>query len=309
MAGVVVLLPRNRRYLLRRLTPNLLNFSLGIASNKFDIAAMAECGKCDKWFGSLHAAQQHMQAVGHIWECDFCDDCYWDEDDLDEHQQEEGHYGPKYDCEACDNCYQTFADAKRHMNNKNHWREHWCVSCQRGFENDNNLRAHLNSKIHRGTDITCRFCKRGFATATGVTHHLEAGSCPQARSLNRDTILAEIRRRDPKHVITKKLLTYHDTSSSIIASSASYNYNRSCYECYLCHKGFEQLESLNQHLNSPVHKEKAYHCPGRACGGEFSALAALFNHLESESCGTVRFDAVQRNVGGILSGKKMIGFA
>jgi hypothetical protein len=110
-------------------------------------------------------------------------------------------------------------------------------------------------------------------------------------------------------VITKKLLTYHDTSSSIIASSASYNYNRSCYECYLCHKGFEQLESLNQHLNSPVHKEKAYHCPGRACGGEFSALAALFNHLESESCGTVRFDAVQRNVGGILSGKKMIGFA
>lgn len=45
------------------------------------------------------------------------------------------------------------------------------------------------------------------------------------------------------------------------------------------------------------------------CGREFSALAALFNHLESEACGSVRFDDVQENVGGILSGRRMIGFA
>jgi hypothetical protein len=93
------------------------------------------------------------------------------------------------------------------------------------------------------------------------------------------------------------------------ATSASYNHSRGYYECYLCHKGFGDLRSLNQHVNSPAHKEKVYHCPGRACGKEFRALAALFNHLESVTCGTVRFAAVQRSVGGILSGRRMIGFA
>jgi hypothetical protein len=166
---------------------------------------------------------------------------------------------------------------------------------------------HLNSRIHRGTDISCPFCKRGFATATGVTHHLETGSCPEARSLNRDTILTEIRRRDPTHMITKKLITYHE-SSTITATSASYNRGSGLYECYICHKGFRELQSLNKHVNSPVHKDKAYHCPGRGCGKEFSALAPLFNHLESEACGAVRFDAVQKNVGGFLSGNRMIAF-
>jgi hypothetical protein len=82
-----------------------------------------------------------MDAVSHLWDCDFCDDRYYYEHDLDEHQEDEGHYGSKYDCEACNAWYRSFADAKQHMNNKNHWREHWCASCQRGFENDNNLRA------------------------------------------------------------------------------------------------------------------------------------------------------------------------
>jgi phage FluMu protein Com len=166
---------------------------------------------------------------------------------------------------------------------------------------------HLQSSIYRGTDIACPFCKRGFAAATGVTHHLEIGSCPKARSLNRETILTEVRRRDPNHIITKKLLTYH-TESSITATSASWNPRIGMYECYLCHKGFRELKSLNSHVNSPAHKEHVYHCPGRTCGREFRALAALFNHLESETCGAVRFDAVQRNVGDILSGQRRIGF-
>ena len=168
---------------------------------------------------------------------------------------------------------------------------------------------HLNSSVHRGTDISCPFCKRGFATATGVTHHLETGSCPKARSLNRDTILTEIRRRDPNHIITKKLLTYHQTESSITATSASWNRRTGMYECYLCHRGFRELKSLNNHVNSPTHKENVYHCPGRKCDREFKALAALFNHLESEKCGAVRFDAVQRNVGDMLSGRRLISFA
>jgi hypothetical protein len=110
-------------------------------------------------------------------------------------------------------------------------------------------------------------------------------------------------------MITKKLITYHETPSSIMATLASYNHNSGFYECYLCHKGFRELKSLDAHVNSPAHKEKVYHCPGRGCDKDFRALAPLFNHLESEACGAVRFDAVQRNVGGFLSGNRLIGFA
>jgi hypothetical protein len=77
----------------------------------------------------------------------------------------------------------------------------------------------------------------------------------------------------------------------------------------VCHKAFRELKSLNAHVNSPAHKQKVYHCPGRGCAKDFRALAALFNHLESEACGAVRFEAVQRNVGVFLGGGRAIGFA
>jgi hypothetical protein len=167
----------------------------------------------------------------------------------------------------------------------------------------------MTSNIHRGTPLSCPFCKRAFTTATGVTTHLEAGSCPNATSLNHATILQEIRKRDPNHLITKKLLTYPTSTTSITATAAAWN--GYCYECYLCHRGFGSLNALNQHVNSPAHvsKDKVYHCPGRGCPREFSRLASLFNHLESETCGAVKFESVQRNVEGFLTGKRLIGFS
>lgn len=87
----------------------------------------------------------------------------------------------------------------------------------------------LNSSTHYGTDITYPFYKRDITTATGETHHLETGSCPKARALNRDTILAEVRHRDPHDVIGKKLLTYH-AQSSTTATPASWNHHTGTYE-------------------------------------------------------------------------------
>ncbi|KAF1842045.1 uncharacterized protein K460DRAFT_293869 [Cucurbitaria berberidis CBS 394.84] len=268
---------------------------------------MVDCEICNRTFINWHAAVQHMNAVGH-WECEMCDAEFYSREAAFDHMDDYNHYRPAFACEGCNAAFDTPGEAKRHMHLKGHWRTHWCGECQRGFESEPNLKAHLNSNVHRGNGIACPFCKRGFTTATGVTHHLETGSCSKARSLNRDTILTEVRRRDPNHLITKKLLTYPGSSSTITATSASWNSDIGLYECYLCHKGFRELKSLNNHVNSPAHKERVYHCPGRACGREFRALAPLFNHLESETCGAVRFDAVQRNVGGFLSGQRLIGF-
>ncbi|KAF2191199.1 hypothetical protein K469DRAFT_732670 [Zopfia rhizophila CBS 207.26] len=265
-----------------------------------------DCESCSRSFVNLHAAHQHMNAIGH-WACETCDYEFWTEDAAAKHMDFVGHWR-QYECEACDTAYRTPQEARRHMELNNHFREYYCESCERGFQNENNLRIHLNSNIHRGSNISCPFCKRNFATATGVTHHLESGSCPNARTLNRDIIFREIRKRDPGHLITKKLLTWNRESSSSITVTERC-WNGSCYECYLCHREFGSLNALNQHVNSPAHKQKIYHCPGRGCGKEFVSLAALFNHLESETCGAVKFEAVQRNVGGFLTGRqRLIGF-
>lgn len=71
------------------------------------------------------------------------------------------------------------------------------------------------------------------------------------------------------------------------------------------------MKGLDQHLKSPTHLREIYHCPNRArCGAQFKTLAGMFNHLESESCGFIRFDGVQRNVVPILAGnQRLIGFS
>ena len=63
------------------------------------------------------------------------------------------------------------------------------------------------------------------------------------------------------------------------------------YECYLCHRTFGSLDALNQHLDSPRHGDKLYHCPTglRGCGAEFRTLSGFCQHVESEQCGVHRF--------------------
>ncbi|KAK8170801.1 putative zinc finger protein [Phyllosticta citrichinensis] len=188
----------------------------------------------------------------------------------------------------------------------------YCVDCDRNFMNGNNLEQHLKSRIHRGSNINCPFCKRGFTTASGVSHHLETGSCSHAPNVNRESLHRMVRKRDPNGFITQKQLGWHDddtSSPTVVGWQLNNAWNGDFYECYLCHRVFCAPNSLRQHLESPAHARKLYHCPNRRCGREFAGLAMLFNHLESESCNFVKFDAVQKNVGGILTGQRLISFA
>ena len=82
------------------------------------------------------------------------------------------------------------------------------------------------------------------------------------------------------------------------------------FECYLCHRTFVQLLGLNQHLNSPVHAQKGYHCPGawKGYGAKFKTLSGFCQHMESEQCGVHRFkDAMNRYIDGIPKGKRLLG--
>jgi hypothetical protein len=119
-----------------------------------------------------------------------------------------------------------------------------------------------------------------------------------------------IRERDRNGVITTKQIEWHK-GEDIRYSATDRAFNGLSWECYLWHKKFDKKNALNQHLNSPVHKQKVYRCPNAkaACGKEFVGLAGLFNHLESESCSFIRFEEVQQQVSDVLQGRRLIALA
>jgi hypothetical protein len=41
---------------------------------------------------------------------------------------------------------------------------------------------------------------------------------------------------------------------------------------------------------------------------DFKTLAGVINHLESESCGFMRFEAVQGKMGNVLRGDRLLTF-
>lgn len=151
---------------------------------------------------------------------------------------------------------------------------------------------HLRSKTHVGSSIECPFCKEGFTTASGVTIHLESGRCT-ASGLNRAKINDMVRRLDRNNVITRPLLTMpgYDKVETIATERAWNGYN---YECYFCTRGFETLQALNQHIKSPVHEQAMYRCPKASCRRQYKVLSGLIQHVESESCGVMRFNQVQQ---------------
>lgn len=44
------------------------------------------------------------------------------------------------------------------------------------------------------------------------------------------------------------------------------------------------------------------------CAKEFTTLAAIINHLESEACGCARFSTIQRSIQGMVRGDRLIRF-
>ncbi|KAJ0315170.1 hypothetical protein Brms1b_006283 [Colletotrichum noveboracense] len=104
-------------------------------------------------------------------------------------------------------------------------------------------------------------------------------------------------------------------------------------QCPFCKQTRATATGLIHHLeqggcpNAPLNREKLYEAVRRRdpngviskklltwqgsttrCGKEFTLLAAVINHLESESCKFMRFDAVQQNVERIIDPGRMISF-
>ncbi|KAL9046034.1 MAG: hypothetical protein Q9206_007177, partial [Seirophora lacunosa] len=211
---------------------------------------------------------------------------------------------------SCDSCAYIFSSQAALDEHKDE--EHppnYCYGCKRRFPNLNNLnmsldtftngasaRQHLKSSTHTGKNAKCPWCPSKFTNLTGVCLHLESGACPSG--INRQQIDQYCRQVDPDHFFTTKQIGWHpddDSSSTTMPlATGSAAWDGSCYRCYLCPNGFRSVKALNQHLASPAHRRKIYHCP--RCRREYAALSGLVNHLESESCGRFRFE------GGVQTG-------
>ncbi|KAK3936866.1 hypothetical protein QBC46DRAFT_394087 [Diplogelasinospora grovesii] len=261
-----------------------------------------ECS-CGKQFpAGWRARENHCKATGHIrprWECDTCHRYFTSDTARWQHMEAVNHFA--WECAICDETWPT-EKARREHEAEEH---HYCCDCDRTFTSYNNMKMHLNSSTHRGTKICCPFCSGKYATATGLVHHLESGSCAGAPNLNRDQIYRMVRSKDPSGMISKNLIGWTGSSTYEATDRA---WNGSAWECYFCHRQFGQMNSLNQHLKSPTHQQALYHCPKASCRMEFKTLAAIINHFESETCGFTRFENVQNRVGDMIKGGKLIGF-
>ncbi|KAI0651011.1 hypothetical protein C8Q79DRAFT_899889 [Trametes meyenii] len=292
---------------------------------------MAFCDRCDRWFSSERALEQHEadSNMHHIcYECrrdfttalslkqhyvqsprhPYCQDCENLFDDLEElydHYQEDHHY--------CDICNMIFSsEMGLHGHRRQTHSDRYCVMCKHMFKQPSNLWSHSRSSIHQGRNVHCpmRGCTKSFISNAALILHLESGSC--VSRMDRDTIDRATRLVDRRGIITnpQRLIAGGSGGTTVTQTWATERaWNGSCYECYLCHRTYGTLTALNQHLQSPAHAEKAYRCPRmlHGCGEEFPTLSAFCQHVESEKCGVRRFRGeLDRVLGGLSSRMKTL---
>ncbi|KAF7853628.1 uncharacterized protein EAF02_011933 [Botrytis sinoallii] len=251
---------------------------------------MVWCKPCDRWFSNERSYNQHVEnSSAHRNE----------ESSYDEYSSSNGE--PEFECYGCYECFWS-EDARENHHTSDH-DDRYCTPCKRMFINANNLRQHQHSKVHMGCSIKCPFCPTHYPTASALIIHLESGTCTSG--MNRQKINAEIRSLDRNHIITTPQIEYYTSPSSSPNIATESSWNGHFYECFLCSKQSTTLRALNQHLSSSVHEQKMYRCPGPRCGIEFRLLSGLVQHVESESCGAMKFTTVQK---GAKNGiEKMVG--
>ncbi|KAI0895122.1 hypothetical protein F4806DRAFT_503077 [Annulohypoxylon nitens] len=261
------------------------------------------CGTCFMEFGNDHARMQHIVSLGHqlpSHECRKCFFAFTSHDALVAHINVQEHWPCK-----CGFCVKSFP-TKKLLQDHEVDAHYFCQSCDRQFASRNNIKMHFNSGVHRGLDLKCPYCAQGYPSATALSHHMESAACLGAPYMNRNFMYRMILARDPYQLISTPLVGW-DGSFPYLATEAAWD--GISYKCYLCGRAFGRLQSLNQHLDSAVHQPKLYHCPKvYDCGREFTSLAGVMNHLESETCGYTTFENVQKSIQRILTTDNLISF-
>lgn len=191
---------------------------------------------------------------------------------------------------------------------------HWyCATCKRFFNSSSNLKSHLSSSIHRPKTFRCMGvgCNRMFTCISAVAHHLESGACRS--NMTRAAVNRIAIRLDGNNVITNpaRLIqgpTGYQAPESTPTYATESSWNGRFYGCFLCNSEFVKLESLNQHMRSPVHEVDIYRCPNRdGCRRVFTTISGLCQHIEYDKCGVRRFKYAKLALKSMMAGARRIG--
>ena len=135
--------------------------------------------------------------------------------------------------------------------------------------------------------------------AAGVISHLEGGHCSVAR-LTRESLYDRFQEADPDCVFTNEEL-----DPELKMQQRHRKTRNGWWECSLCKREFFQWGDLIQHLESPFHQPRFYHCPNdEECHREFTTLAGVFSHLQHGQCSYLSFGAVQDKMKNVLKAFK-----
>ncbi|TFK24281.1 hypothetical protein FA15DRAFT_756650 [Coprinopsis marcescibilis] len=268
------------------------------------------CDDCNRDFADPTGLKDHWAHNSAHHYCQICDEHFDDDDELEDHHDSEHiHY------RDCNQFFQSEDGLHEHRRQSPRHAYLYCSPCRRMFQSEHALRNHMRSSAHQRKSVVCpgNSCGSMFVSTSALVLHLESGVCPSGAT--RSAVNRFVRQHDRNHVITdpSRLITGRgrhtgcgiDEEVTWYATRAAWNGD--AYECYLCHATFSSLRALNQHLGSPRHQRKIYICRWEGCQQRFSALSAFCQHVESEKCGVMRFNAqARRIVGGMLLGVRTI---
>ena len=288
------------------------------------------CAQCDRFFVNPEALDQHLQSSIHAthFHCCDCDRDFVDEQALHQHLQSKTH---KSDAKlklsplglsawVCEECEREFKDEKgleQHRSSVIHkpLSDFKCFGdrrCKKRFTSPSAWLHHLESGACRSKITRAKL--NTAVQSSDISRVITGGRHQEYVTLEGADVSGELSTTGSV-VLTPDTVDGFDESpfwpaspasrSGIITPDSGSSQGRldtlspaiklSCPLCPVVRKPFRSFEALSNHLTSPAHSPKVFHCPLSIAGYEdegkmselmkyFSTLSGLLQHLETGAC-------------------------
>lgn len=165
----------------------------------------------------------------------------------------------KFKCHVCKKEFRFFKNLSIHMND--HSANFVCHFCGKKFLSDHRLHAHV--KMHKETELECKFCDKMFRTTSARAYHVRKThskavyACPEC-----DEVFPQYQKR-LQHLVT------------------AHNLKKPEYKCDICLKNYASSGGLSAHVQYSHLKNKEYPC--HICGKNFGYKWTLKKHMTVHS--------------------------
>ncbi|KAG0706544.1 hypothetical protein DFH29DRAFT_988056 [Suillus ampliporus] len=196
-------------------------------------------------------------------------------------------------CAGCDRWFVDLESLYKYLTASS--KHNWCFVCSRDFSTPTSLDQHAASPVHSALDFECPLCPKRFKTPSSIVLHIESGTC---RNISRAQVIAAVHAPNIVPTISNSRHIEGGTPCVVTYYVTERAFNGTAYECYLCHRTFCTLGTLNSHINSPAHDADEFKCP--KCKWKYELVSGLMQHIESEGCGIARFQVVEDLTRGLV---------